>query len=207
MFNQKNVAFVITDPQVEFLKHTGKGFGATKDVLEKVNTIENLTKLFALAKERGYKRFISPHYFYPHDHKWQFKAAGETMMIENEMFWRDSQYSAIPEGSGADMIEEIKPFLDEDTIVVNGHKIFGPESNDLNLQLRKNGIDTVILAGMNANLCVDSHMRELIELGYNVIVVNDAVGAPGEEAYQAALTNYGYIANQVLTAEEVIAQL
>lgn len=110
MFNQKNVAFVITDPQVEFLKSTGKGFGATKDVLEKVNTIENLTKLFALAKERGYKRFISPHYFYPHDHKWQFKAAGETMMIENEMFWRDSQYSAIPEGSGADMIEEIKPF-------------------------------------------------------------------------------------------------
>ena len=46
MFNQKNVAFVITDPQVEFLKHPGKGFGATKDVLEKVNTIENLTKLF-----------------------------------------------------------------------------------------------------------------------------------------------------------------
>ena len=40
---------------------------------------------------------------------------------------------------------------------------------------------------MNANLCVDSHMRELIELGYNVIVVNDAVGAPGEEAYQATL--------------------
>ena len=79
MFNQKNVAFVITDPQVEFLKSTGKGFGATKDVLEKVNTIENLTKLFALAKERGYKRFISPHYFYPHDHKWQFKAAGENI--------------------------------------------------------------------------------------------------------------------------------
>ena len=60
MFNQKNVAFVITDPQVEFLKSTGKDSGATKDVLEKVNTIENLTKLFALAKERGYKRFISP---------------------------------------------------------------------------------------------------------------------------------------------------
>ena len=48
------------------------------------------------------------------------------MMIENEMFWRDSQYSAIPEGSGADMIEEIKPFLDEDTIVVNGHKNLWP---------------------------------------------------------------------------------
>ena len=147
MLNAKKVAFVVTDPQVEFLKPAGKGFGATKDILEKVNTvntIDNLTKLFAFAKERGYKRFISPHYFFPHDHRQQFKAAGETMMIENEMFWSDSQYSGIPEGSGADMIEEIKPFMDEDTIVVNGHKIFGPESNDLNLQLRKNGIDTVI---------------------------------------------------------------
>ncbi len=27
-------------------------------------------------------------------------------------------------------------------------------------------------------------MRELIELNHNVIVVNDAVGAPGEEAYE-----------------------
>jgi amidohydrolase len=60
---------------------------------------------------------------------------------------------------------------------------------------------------MNTNLCVDSHTRELIELGYNVIVVSDAVGAPDEEAYQVALTNYGYIANRVLTTEELIAQL
>ena len=40
------------------------------------------------------------------------------------------------------MIEEIKPFLDEDTIVVNGHKIFGPESNDLNLQLPQKWVST-----------------------------------------------------------------
>ena len=53
------------------------------------------------------------------------------------MFWRDNQYSAIPEGSGADMIEEIKPFLDEDTIVVNGHKIFGPEATTLTFNSAK----------------------------------------------------------------------
>ncbi|MBM7635273.1 cysteine hydrolase [Streptococcus saliviloxodontae] len=207
MLNNKNVAIVITDPQVEFLKPAGKGFGATQETLEKVNTIENLINLFAVAKQGGFKRFISAHYFYPHDKKWQFKAAGETMMIDNQMFWRDSQYEAIPEGSGADIIPEMKELMDDDTIIVNPHKIFGPESNDLALQLRKNGIDTVILAGMNANLCVDSHMRELIELGFNVIVANDAVGAPGEAAYQAALTNYGYIANQSLPTEEVIKLL
>ncbi|MGT2895536.1 cysteine hydrolase [Streptococcus entericus] len=207
MFNPKNVAIVITDPQVEFLKPAGKGFGATKDILEKVNTIENLINLFAVAKNKGYKRFISAHYFYPHDTKWQFKAAGETMMIENQMFWRDSQYSPVVEGSGADIIPEMKELMDEDTILTSPHKVFGPESNDLALQLRKNGIDTIILAGMNANLCVDSHMRELIESGFNVIVAKDAIGAPGQEAYDAALTNFGYIANQVLTTEEVIDAL
>ncbi len=60
---------------------------------------------------------------------------------------------------------------------------------------------------MNANLCVDSHMRELIEQGFKVVVVTDAVGAPGQEAYQAALTNFGYIANQVLTTQEVLELL
>ena len=42
------------------------------------------------------------------------------------------------------------------------------------LQLRKRGIDNVILAGMSANLCVESHSRELLEQGFDVTVVKDA---------------------------------
>ena len=34
---------------------------------------------------------------------------------------------------------------------------------DLLLQLRKAGIDKVILAGMSSNLCTESHMRSLVE--------------------------------------------
>ena len=34
------------------------------------------------------------------------------------------------------------------------------------LQLRKRGIGKVILAGMSANLCVEAHMRELLERGF-----------------------------------------
>ena len=44
MFNNKNTAVVLTDPQVEFLKPAGGGFGLTKDILEKYNTIENKQK-------------------------------------------------------------------------------------------------------------------------------------------------------------------
>ena len=60
------------------------------------------------------------------------------------------------------------------------------------------------LAGLAANLCTDSHLRGLVENGFKVVVVKDAVAAPGEEAYQAALVNYGLIANAVVTTDQAI---
>jgi nicotinamidase-related amidase len=45
----------------------------------------------------------------------------------------------------------------------------------LALQLRKHGFDSVILAGMSANLCRIS--RDLIESGFRVAVVKDATAA------------------------------
>ncbi len=69
----------------------------------------------------------------------------------------------------------------------------------------------VILAGMSANLCVESHMRELLERGFEVAVVKDATaGARHPElgdGYQAALINFGYMANEVVTTDEVVSRL
>ena len=73
------------------------------------------------------------------------------------------------EGSGADWLAQYKKYIDDgETVVTSPHKVYGPETNDLVLQLRKRGIDKVILAGMSANLCTESHMRELIEQGFEV---------------------------------------
>ena len=88
------------------------------------------------------------------------------------------------------------------------HKIYGPENNDVALQLRKRVIGKVILGGISANLCVEAHLRELLEQGFEVTVVKDATaGAKHPElgdGYQAALINYGYIANAVLTTDEAV---
>jgi nicotinamidase-related amidase len=112
-------------------------------------------------------------------------------------------------GSGADWLERYKPYIEDGkTIVSNPHKVYGPENNDVALQLRKRGINKVILGGMSANLCVEAHLRELIEQGFEVTVVKDATaGAKHPElgdGYQAALINYGYIANSVLTTDEAV---
>ncbi|MGV8920377.1 MAG: isochorismatase family protein [Pseudomonas sp.] len=78
------------------------------------------------------------------------------------------------------------------------------------LQLRKKDISQVILAGMSANMRVESHLRDLVEQGFEVVVVRDAVAAaqtPEGDGYLAALINYRFIANALWTTEQVIADL
>ena len=112
--------------------------------------------------------------------------------------------------SGADWLERYKPYIENGAIVTNPNKVYGPETNDLVLQLRKRGIDKVIVAGMSANLCTESHMRELVEQGFEVAVVKDATAAARVaegDGYQAALGNFRYIASAVWTTQETVAAI
>jgi hypothetical protein len=42
--------------------------------------------------------------------------------------------------------------------------LYGGQVNDLPLQLPKQRVDQIILAGMLANMCVEPHLREFPEL-------------------------------------------
>lgn len=168
--------------------------------------------MFVTAKELNIPLFISPHYYFPHDHSWEFEGALEHLMHEINMFDRpgllDTKGFA---GSGADWLEPYKPFInDGQTIVCSPHKVYGPQSNDLVLQLRKRRIDQVILAGMSANLCVESHLRDLLEQGFEVAVVGDATAAaqlPGYDGYAAAITNFRFLASELWSTGEAAQRL
>jgi hypothetical protein len=61
--------------------------------------------------------------------------------------------------------------------------------------------------GMAANLCVESHLRELLELGFEVAVVRDATAGPTTpegDGYRAALINYRYIANALWSTAQTV---
>ena len=60
---------------------------------------------------------------------------------------------------------------------------------------------------MAANLCVESHLRDAVENGFEVLVVKDATVGPGPEATQAAYVNYGLIASEVVTTDEIAKRL
>jgi nicotinamidase-related amidase len=210
--NLPRTAVVVTDPQIDFLSEDGVTWGIVGRSVTENNTVENIGRLFKAAKTAGVTVMVSPHYYYPTDKGWKFEGALEKVMHNTGMFDRVSPYSMEGfENSGADFMPQYKTYLyDGDTVITSPHKVYGPEQNDLVLQLRKNGIDQVILAGMSANLCVESHLRELLEQGFEVAVVKDATAAaqiPEGDGYLAALINFRFIANAVWTTDEAVARL
>ncbi|MFQ5746218.1 MAG: isochorismatase family protein [Gemmatimonadota bacterium] len=200
-------ALVVTDPQNDFLSPDGVAWGVVGESVTRNNTVENLEALFKLAKEMDLPVFISPHYYYPHDHSWLFGGTLEVLMHNIGMFDRADALSLDNfEGSGADWLERYKPYIEDGrTVIASPHKMYGPENSDLVLQLRKRGIDKVILAGMSANLCTEAHLREFLEQGFEVAVVTDATAAAIVEegnGYEAALVNFRFLANAVWTTAE-----
>ena len=205
-----DTALVVIDPQNDVLSETGVSWPLVGASVRENGTVENLDRLFRAAKRTGYGVFVSPHYLYPHDQTWRFAGAAERGMLTDREFFRPSPLA--PAAAGADWLARYKPYIEDgETVVAGPHKAWGPQTNDLVFQLRKRRVGKVVLAGMLANLCVESHLRELVEQGFEVAVVTDATAGPRHPAlgdgYKAALVNYGFIANAVLTTDEATAAM
>ena len=207
-----NTALVITDPQIDFLSPKGVTWKVVGKSVQRHGTVANIGRLLKAAKSVDMTVAISPHYYYPTDHGWKFSGPLEKLMHAIGMFDRKGPLTTEGfEGSGADFMPEYKQYIEDGkTIIASPHKVYGPEANDLSLQLRKAGIDKLILAGMSANLCVQAHLHELLEQGYEVAVVRDATAAamlPEGDGYLAAIINFRFIANALWTTDEAVKRI
>lgn len=205
-------ALVLSDPQNDFLSPEGVTWGVVGESVTENNTVANIESLLKTAKATNIPVFISPHYYYPTDKGWKFEGALEVLMHKINMFDRTGPLSLDGfEGSGADFLEPYKKYInDGETVVTSPHKVYGPEANDLVLQLRKRKIDKIILGGMSANLCVEAHMRELLEQGFEIAVVTDGTAAakvPEGDGYKAAMVNFRFMANDLLTTKEATQKM
>ncbi|AXC15830.1 Isochorismatase [Acidisarcina polymorpha] len=208
--HRSDTAVVIIDPQNDVLSEKGLAWPLLHESLKENNTVENIEKLFKTAKTHDYEVFVSPHYFFPEDKGWKFNGPLEEVEATEGMFARKGRLDISGlKGAGADWLERYKPYIEDGkTIVCSPHRVWGPETNDLVLQLRKRSISKVILGGMLANMCVESHLRELLEQGFEVAVVKDATAAPKHPqwgyGYTAALINYAFLAHAVLTTDDAV---
>lgn len=208
-----DTAVVFIDPQNDVLSETGANWGAVGASVTENRTVENMERIFQAAKAAVYEVFISPHYFYPTDNGWKMNGPLEADEFHTHTFARAGPLDLTGfTNSGADWLNRFKPYIEDGkTIVASPHKVFGPQTNDLVLQLRKRRIGKIILGGMLANMCVEAHLRDFLEQGFEVALVKDATAGPRHpvwgDGYQAAMINYRFLAHEVLSTDEVLARM
>ncbi len=194
-------ALFVTDPQNDFLSEKSPAWGLVGPTVIKHKVVEKEKMLKALGKEIGIPVFYSPHMYTPKEvEQWTTMPLNgiDKVMFENKMFVQGTW--------GHEYHPELKP--DSNTVVLNPHKgLSNFWTGDAALQLRMFGIETIILYGMSANMCVESHARDAIENGFELIIVADATAAAGVPAYEAALINYEFLAHEVVTTEQIVKRL
>jgi nicotinamidase-related amidase len=128
---------------------------------------------------------------------------------DRKAFGTARTFALSPAGAGADWLARYKLLIEDGkTIVAGPHKAWGPQTNDLVFQFRKRKVGKVVLAGMLANLCLESHLRELVGQGFEVAMVKDATAAPRHpklgDGYKAAVINFGFLASAVLMTDDAV---
>lgn len=196
--DSKTTALVVIDPQNDFLSEGGVVWDLVGDLVVKNGVVDKLKRLIGKARQAGIPVVYVPHYYDKEYQAWHHNNFIDRLMFERRMFERGKW--------GSEFHPELEP--DDQTILCAPHKnLSGFHTSDVDIQLRKRGISTILLCGMSANLCVESHLRDAEEKGYEVLVINDATAAPGEDAYNAALTNYGFIAHESITTDQALERV
>ena len=212
-FDKPRAALVVIDPQNDFLSPDGAGWPVFGRGVTENNVVANLARLFQAADSSDMTVAVSPHYHYPADGEWRVRwpspAALERTSHVRTLGATDGRRPPWVRCRLPRAAQAIHPRR-VDRSSSSPHKIWGPQTNDLALQLRKRGVSQIVLAGMAANLCVESHLRHLLEEGFEVVVVRDATAAPrvaAGDAYLAALTNYSFLANAMWMTEEAVSHI
>ena len=192
-------ALLVIDPQNDFMSEQSPIWALVGPHVEKQNLIEHLSLLINAAEKNDIPVFYSPHMYTHNDiEQWQSLNGIDKIMFDNKMFVQGT--------NGHKFVAELEP--SETTIVLSPHKgLSNFWTGDIGIQLRQRGIETLIITGMAANMCVDAHARDAIENGFDIIIVADAVAAAGERAMQAAYTNYEFLAHEVLNTQQVLAKI
>ncbi len=105
----------------------------------------------------------------------------------------------------ADLVPEIGPKPGD--ILITKRQWGAFTGTELDLQLRRRGVKTIVLAGIATNFGVESTARHAWELGYDLIVAEDATTSISAEAHCFSIKTVLPLLGRVRACEEIIAAL
>jgi ureidoacrylate peracid hydrolase len=160
-----------------------------------------MAQVVAAARKAGLRVFYAMHHRYrPSDYeRWKYIAPIQKAAMKSKAF----EYGTW----GGEIRAEFAPQPGD--IVAHEHwGSSGFANTDLDLLLKRHGIQRLIVIGLIAHTCVESTVRFAAELGYEVTVVKDATADYSDEHMHAALvTNLPSYANAIMTTGEVIESM
>ena len=134
-----------------------------------------------------------------------FEAGHSDLVTNIPLLGVVAQQGSLLDGTPAtEIIDELKPEA-QDWNLANP-KVSAFASSDLDERLRAAGIDTLVLFGVATNISVESTGRSAGDLGYRVVVVEDACAAADKATHDATIASFGLL-GEVAAADDVIAAL
>jgi nicotinamidase-related amidase len=197
--NEKEIAaLLVIDPYNDFISEGGKVWDRLKSVAEANNCIPHMLQVLNAARKAQLRVFYALHHRYrPGDYgTWKY------IMPVQKAAWMRKTFE---HGTwGGEIRREFAP-LPREILALEHWGSSGFANTDLDLQLKKHGIQKLIIIGLIAHTCVEATVRYAAELGYEVTMVKDATADYSNEEMHAALDiNIPNYASAIVTTAEVV---
>ena len=197
----RTTAVLVIDPYNDFTSPLGKGWPLIRSVVKEVHLIDNLKRVLAEARRREIPVVYAPHSRYRRgkgrDVKWPNPSQ---FLVRLSRFFADGSY-------GGRLRSDLEPAPGE--FVASAHAISsGFGGTDLDEHLRSIGAEHLVVCGLLTNTCIESTVRQAVDLGYAVTVLNDGVAAWSHQDHAAALAgSLREVAHNLDTTEAWVGSL
>ena len=197
-FDIEVTALLVIDPYNDFISEGGKVWDRLKVVAEANDCVPNMLQVLNAARKAELRVFYALHRRYrPGDYEtWKYLAPVQKAAWSRKTF-EDGTW-------GGEIRREFEPRAG-DIVALEHWCSSGFANTDLDLQLKKHGIQRLIVIGLIAHTCVEATVRFAAELGYEVTMVKDATADYSNEEMHAALdVNIPNYAAAIVSANEIV---
>ena len=105
----------------------------------------------------------------------------------------------------SEIIDKLKP--EPDDLIVDKRRDSAFQDTEFALWLRSMKIDTVVFAGVDTSICVESSLRDAFNRGWDVILLSDATASLNNVFYETTLAEVGDNFGLVMTSHELFCNL